>query len=297
MEIFSVRVERYGACSPGRVRNFLDKWAYHDPQAKQCRPIRWGRRCHIEMASKRIIFSMSYRQNGAQGVARRSPPTHFYAGIAEITTHIRYSWARGRRDNLSGTIRGSAPLYRSGSLKGPARKSPCWPECGQISVQIWYIRRARAGLSTYWRFCFHWEARISCVHICALTCAQAMRIAIVTSLLAGCASEPLSSLASAIQGGAVADNNALADATDQILLINILRARDRAPLDMGDLTSVNDALSLSGTVGFSIPFGSKPSTSLPFPGRRLPYSSNSATFPATGSFCFRTAATPEDILC
>jgi hypothetical protein len=51
---------------------------------------------------------------------------------------------------------------------------------------------------------------------------------------------------------------ALAAASDQILLLNVLRAKDHQPLQLGTLTSLNGALSVQGTAGFSIPFGSQP---------------------------------------
>ncbi len=82
--------------------------------------------------------------------------------------------------------------------------------------------------------------------------------------LSACSSGPLAditSLSPAIQGDAVNDNDAFVEASDQILLTNILRARDRAPLNMGALASMSGALSLSGTAGFTIPFGSKPAMS------------------------------------
>ena len=82
--------------------------------------------------------------------------------------------------------------------------------------------------------------------------------------LAGCSMGPLadiSSLSPAIQGDVVDNDLAFADASDQILLTNILRARDREPLNMGALASVSGALSLQGTAGFTIPFGPKPFSS------------------------------------
>jgi hypothetical protein len=81
--------------------------------------------------------------------------------------------------------------------------------------------------------------------------------------LVGCSTGPvanLTSLAPAVQADAVRDNGAFALTTDQILLTDILRSRDGAPLVMGALSSMNGALSLSGTAGFSIPFGATPAS-------------------------------------
>jgi hypothetical protein len=53
------------------------------------------------------------------------------------------------------------------------------------------------------------------------------------------------------------------DFADQALLANVLRARDQAPMNFNDLSSITGALSLSGTLGLTFPFG-------PFYGQRYP---------------------------
>ena len=65
----------------------------------------------------------------------------------------------------------------------------------------------------------------------------------------------VTSLAPAVKGSTISDERAYAEATDQILLTNILRARDGAPLNMGTLASMNGALSVQATLGGSFPFG------------------------------------------
>jgi hypothetical protein len=45
------------------------------------------------------------------------------------------------------------------------------------------------------------------------------------------------------------------DFADQALLANVLRARDRAPLNFNDLSAITGSMSLSGTMGFAVPFG------------------------------------------
>jgi hypothetical protein len=45
------------------------------------------------------------------------------------------------------------------------------------------------------------------------------------------------------------------DFADQALLANVLRAKDYAPMNFNDLSSITGALSLSGTLGLTLPFG------------------------------------------
>jgi hypothetical protein len=45
------------------------------------------------------------------------------------------------------------------------------------------------------------------------------------------------------------------DFADQALLANVLRARDYAPMNFHDLSTITVALSLSGTVRFAVAFG------------------------------------------
>ena len=76
--------------------------------------------------------------------------------------------------------------------------------------------------------------------------------------LGGCSWGPISatsSLSPAVGASSVAYSDAVGDAADRILISNILRARDYAPLNFNQLSSISGALSLSGTLGFAIPFG------------------------------------------
>jgi hypothetical protein len=70
--------------------------------------------------------------------------------------------------------------------------------------------------------------------------------------LSGCGSLTFSP---SVGGDAVANSDAMGKFTESVLLMNVLRARDYAPLDMSQLSSVNGSLSLQGTVGLSIPYG------------------------------------------
>ena len=67
--------------------------------------------------------------------------------------------------------------------------------------------------------------------------------------------EALTSLSPAVGAGTLGYNDAVGDAADRILLTNILRARDREPLNLSQLSSVSGTISLSGTAGFTLPFG------------------------------------------
>jgi hypothetical protein len=67
--------------------------------------------------------------------------------------------------------------------------------------------------------------------------------------------EALTSLSPAVGAGTLGYNDAVGDAADQILLTNILRAKDLEPLNLSQLSSISGTVSLSGTAGFTLPFG------------------------------------------
>jgi hypothetical protein len=73
-------------------------------------------------------------------------------------------------------------------------------------------------------------------------------------------------LAPAVKESAHRYSDVMDDFADQALLANVLRARDYAPLNFNDLSSITGSLSLSGTMAFTLPFG-------PFLGYR-PYPSS-----------------------
>lgn len=81
----------------------------------------------------------------------------------------------------------------------------------------------------------------------------------LTSLiLCACSWNPInniSSLSPAVREGALGYNGAVGDAADQILVANILRSKDFAPLNLSQLSSISGALSLQGSLGFTLPFG------------------------------------------
>jgi hypothetical protein len=47
----------------------------------------------------------------------------------------------------------------------------------------------------------------------------------------------------------------MSDYSDQALLVNILRAKDNAPLDFNDLSAITGSFSISGTAAFTLPYG------------------------------------------
>jgi len=67
--------------------------------------------------------------------------------------------------------------------------------------------------------------------------------------------EPLTSLSPAVRADTVGYNNATGDASDRILLTNVLRAKYLAPLDLGQLSSISGTLSLQGSLAFTLPWG------------------------------------------
>ena len=84
--------------------------------------------------------------------------------------------------------------------------------------------------------------------------------------LAACSFWPLeqvTSLSPAVGADMVGYNRATGDASDPILLANVLRAEYRAPLDLGQLSSLSGTLSLQGTLGFTLPFGHGASSGKP----------------------------------
>jgi hypothetical protein len=76
--------------------------------------------------------------------------------------------------------------------------------------------------------------------------------------LTACSSFPIkqvTSLSPSVKADAVAYNDAVGDAADGILLNNILRSEYIEPLNLSQLSSISGALSLQGTVAFSLPWG------------------------------------------
>jgi hypothetical protein len=71
--------------------------------------------------------------------------------------------------------------------------------------------------------------------------------------LTGCAS--VYTLSPAVKESARRYSEVMDDFADQALLANVLRARDQAPMNFNDLSSITGALSLSATSAATVPFG------------------------------------------
>jgi hypothetical protein len=83
-------------------------------------------------------------------------------------------------------------------------------------------------------------------------------VLLLSLCVGGCAWGPIkhvTSLSPAIKADTIDYNDAVGDAADRILLTNILRSRDAAPLNLSQLSSLSGTLTLQGTLGFSLPWG------------------------------------------
>jgi hypothetical protein len=93
-----------------------------------------------------------------------------------------------------------------------------------------------------------------------------MLASLMVIALTSCA--PIYTLSPAVQESARRYSDVMDDFADQALLANVLRAKDYAPMNFNDLSSITGALSLSGTLGATFPVG-------PYVGIR-PYPSSSS---------------------
>lgn len=62
-------------------------------------------------------------------------------------------------------------------------------------------------------------------------------------------------LSPAVKESARRYSDVMDDFADQALLANVLRAKDYAPMNFNDLSSITGSLSLSSTLGLTFPFG------------------------------------------
>src|SRR5579862_3170450 len=73
--------------------------------------------------------------------------------------------------------------------------------------------------------------------------------ALAALLLSGCSLSPV------IDVDIVQYNKAVSDSGNKLLLLNVLRARDHAPLLFSSVQLVHGALSLGGSASVGVPFG------------------------------------------
>lgn len=85
-----------------------------------------------------------------------------------------------------------------------------------------------------------------------------LRSAAILIALLGVAGCDALTLKPAVRDGAVEYGVAMSEFTDKALLTNILRARDYAPLNFNDLSSITGSFSASGSLGYTIPLGPGP---------------------------------------
>jgi hypothetical protein len=83
---------------------------------------------------------------------------------------------------------------------------------------------------------------------------QSMLLVLMAAVgLTACA--PIYTLSPQVKESARRYSEVMDDFADQGLLANVLRAKDFAPMNFNDLSSITGALSLSGTLGLTLPFG------------------------------------------
>jgi len=68
-----------------------------------------------------------------------------------------------------------------------------------------------------------------------------------------------------VRSQAVSYDDAIEDTTNKFLVLNILRAKDKAPLHFDEIPSIHETIQATGSLGFSIPYGPRP----PTPGRNV----------------------------
>lgn len=79
-----------------------------------------------------------------------------------------------------------------------------------------------------------------------------------TISLVACSTGPLQStgsLSEAIEGHALGYDTTIEETSEKVMLLNIVRSSEFAPLSLSDFSSLSGALSVQATLGFSLPFG------------------------------------------
>jgi hypothetical protein len=89
---------------------------------------------------------------------------------------------------------------------------------------------------------------------------RALLILIVVMSLCGCWVPTAT-----VRSQAVSYDDAIEDTTNKFLVLNILRAKDKAPLHFDEIPSIHESIQATGSLGFSIPYGPRPAA----PGRNV----------------------------
>lgn len=78
---------------------------------------------------------------------------------------------------------------------------------------------------------------------------------LLLALLSGC------TLSGALKSDAVSYDDVIEETTDKFLVVNILRARDKAPLHFSDIPLIHESLQATASLSPTVPFGSSPAPS------------------------------------
>jgi hypothetical protein len=62
----------------------------------------------------------------------------------------------------------------------------------------------------------------------------------------------------AVRSQAVSYDDAIEDTTNKFLVLNILRAKDKAPLHFDEIPSIHESIQATGSLSFAIPYGPRP---------------------------------------
>lgn len=89
---------------------------------------------------------------------------------------------------------------------------------------------------------------------------RALLILIMATSLSGCWVPTAT-----VRSQAVSYDDAIEDTTNKFLVLNILRAKDKAPLHFDEIPSIHESIQATGSLGFSIPYGPRPAA----PGRNV----------------------------
>jgi hypothetical protein len=63
----------------------------------------------------------------------------------------------------------------------------------------------------------------------------------------------------AVRSQVVSYDDAIEDITNKLLVLNILRAKDKAPLHFDEIPSIHESIQATGSLAFTIPYGPRPS--------------------------------------
>jgi len=62
----------------------------------------------------------------------------------------------------------------------------------------------------------------------------------------------------AVRSQVVSYDDAIEDVTNKLLVLNILRAKDKAPLHFDEIPSIHETIQATGSLAFTIPYGPRP---------------------------------------